>query len=176
MLYPSRHWSSRPPTRSRPRVATRRWRFLVQPAWIASHLFVAVMVIAMVNLGLWQVRRLEGRRQINAMLAARMAAPPVPIDHLVSPTTPVTTADHQADRRVRATGVFDTPGPGGDRTRDRRRREPRLVAGHPAGAGRRLGRDREPRAHPLRRLARRRPPQPGRRAGRLPGTRRGRSR
>ncbi len=66
------------------------------------------MVIAMINLGLWQVRRLEGRRQINAMLAARMATAPVPVDRLVSAATPVTTAVHYVDRHVTATGVFDT--------------------------------------------------------------------
>ncbi len=83
------------------------WRFLVEPPWLASHLLVGLMVVAMVGLGLWQVHRLEGRRRINAMLAARMAESPVPVDRLISPTTPVAVADRQLDRRVEATGTFD---------------------------------------------------------------------
>ena len=42
-----------------------RFRFLITPKWIAFHLLVAVVVVAMVNLALWQLRRLDERRQFN---------------------------------------------------------------------------------------------------------------
>ena len=36
-----------------------RYRFVLQPKWILSHLFVFVLVVTMINLGFWQLRRLD---------------------------------------------------------------------------------------------------------------------
>ncbi len=54
-------------------------RGLLSPGWIASHLFVLAAVVAMANLGWWQLRRLDERQEANAQVAAAMSAPPVDI-------------------------------------------------------------------------------------------------
>ena len=54
-------------------------RNLMSLGWIASHLFVVAMVVLMVNLGLWQMRRLDERRVSNAQTASAMARQPVDI-------------------------------------------------------------------------------------------------
>ena len=60
-------------------------RFLLSPRWLAFHLLVVVGVIAMVNLGFWQLRRLEERRDFNAEVEAAYDAAPVALDRLVDP-------------------------------------------------------------------------------------------
>ena len=32
-------------------------RFLLRPRWLLSHLLVALLVVTMINLGFWQLRR-----------------------------------------------------------------------------------------------------------------------
>lgn len=59
-------------------------RGLLSPGWIASHLFVAAMVILMVNLGFWQLRRHDERRAANAETAAALARDPVDLAGLLS--------------------------------------------------------------------------------------------
>lgn len=76
------------------------YRFLLRPKWIGFHLLVAGAMVAMVNLGLWQLRRLDQRRDFNAVVEARYDATPVPIGDLLTAGTdpddvewrPVTTA------------------------------------------------------------------------------------
>lgn len=51
-------------------------RRLASPGWIASHIFALAMVVLMVNLGLWQLRRLDERRTSNAEIAAAMTQAP----------------------------------------------------------------------------------------------------
>ena len=43
------------------------YRFLLAPRWIAFHLLVVVGVVAMVNLGFWQLRRMDERQAFNAI-------------------------------------------------------------------------------------------------------------
>ena len=59
------------------------YRFLSQPRWIAGHALVLVAVITFVNLGLWQLRRLDGRQARNALIEARLAEPPLPLDDVL---------------------------------------------------------------------------------------------
>ncbi len=54
-------------------------RRLSSPGWIASHVFALAMVVLMVNLGFWQLRRLDERRTSNAEIAAAMSQPPADI-------------------------------------------------------------------------------------------------
>ena len=61
-------------------------RFLLSPRWLAFHLLVLVGVVAMVNLGLWQLRRLDERRSFNAVIEAAYDGAPVPLDRLIDPT------------------------------------------------------------------------------------------
>lgn len=62
-----------------------RFRFALQPKWILSHLFVLAMVVAMINLGIWQLHRLQEKRDRNARVAARQAQPVADAASLASP-------------------------------------------------------------------------------------------
>lgn len=57
--------------------------FLLRPKWIAFHLLVIAGVVAMVNLGFWQLRRLDERRDFNALAEQQLAQPPVPLEDLL---------------------------------------------------------------------------------------------
>lgn len=61
------------------------YRFLWRPRWIAFHLLVITAIVTMVNLGFWQLRRLDERREFNATVEARYDELPVPIDELLVP-------------------------------------------------------------------------------------------
>ena len=43
-------------------------RVLVGLKWLLSHLFVLTMIVVMVNLGFWQLRRLDERQASNAAI------------------------------------------------------------------------------------------------------------
>lgn len=58
-------------------------RGLWSPGWIASHLFVVAMVVLMVNLGFWQLRRHDERRVDNAETAAALARDPADLAALL---------------------------------------------------------------------------------------------
>ena len=51
-------------------------RRLASPGWVASHLFALAMVVLMVNLGFWQLRRLDERRADSAAIASAMSHAP----------------------------------------------------------------------------------------------------
>lgn len=59
-------------------------RGLWSPGWIASHLFVVAMVVLMVNLGFWQLRRHDEHRAANAETAAALARDPVDLAGLLT--------------------------------------------------------------------------------------------
>ena len=74
-----------------PAAATRRgpgskYRFLITPKWIAFHLLVVVVVVAMVNLAFWQLRRLDERRDFNAQVRANANQPIAPFDDVAMAT------------------------------------------------------------------------------------------
>jgi cytochrome oxidase assembly protein ShyY1 len=79
------------------------YRFLVTPKWIAFHLLVVVMVVAMVNLGFWQLRRLDERRDFNAQVRANANQPIVPLDDIDPASAQVSAVEW---RRVRVSGTF----------------------------------------------------------------------
>jgi surfeit locus 1 family protein len=58
-----------------------------------------IVAVTCVGLGFWQLDRLHGRREINAMLAARGSEPTVPIRSLTPAALPY--------RYVSATGTYD---------------------------------------------------------------------
>ncbi len=95
------------PERSRGEKPPADWGFLWKFGWICSHLFVAACIIAFINLGFWQLSRLHGRRQVNAMIEARMASPAVPIQTLVGPRENYKIANHRDFRNVTVTGRYD---------------------------------------------------------------------
>lgn len=53
--------------------------------WLFGHLLAAVLVVAFVNFGFWQLRRLNQKRAINAVIDARTHLPPEPIRSAVVP-------------------------------------------------------------------------------------------
>jgi cytochrome oxidase assembly protein ShyY1 len=86
------------------------YRFLLRPKWIGFHLLVLTGVVTMVNLGLWQLDRLDHRRAFNATVEARYDAAPKPIDEVLTAGAdpddvewlPVTAVgQYQSDRTVR---------------------------------------------------------------------------
>jgi surfeit locus 1 family protein len=96
---------------SRPPVLEERppadWSFVYHVGWIFSHLFVLACIVAFINLGFWQLSRLHGRRQVNAMIEARMVSPAVPIQSLVGPHENYQVANHRDFRQVSVTGHYD---------------------------------------------------------------------
>jgi cytochrome oxidase assembly protein ShyY1 len=80
------------------------YRFLFRPKWIAFHLLVVVAIVVMVNLGFWQLRRLDERKALNSAVAEREAEPPIPLaDLLAEPDFDPDTAEW---RRVTAEGSW----------------------------------------------------------------------
>ena len=55
------------------------YRFAYRPGWILSHLFVLGLVVLMVNLGFWQLRRLDERKALNASVRENSSSQPVPL-------------------------------------------------------------------------------------------------
>jgi cytochrome oxidase assembly protein ShyY1 len=83
------------------------YRFLWRPAWILSHVLILALIVAMVNLGLWQLRRLHERRENNAQVEQNTRVTPLALGDAVSAVDhggidPVTW------RRVEIRGTYDT--------------------------------------------------------------------
>jgi surfeit locus 1 family protein len=51
------------------------WRFLLRPKWIVRHVAVVALVVVMVLLGFWQLRRLDEKQDYAALVDARQAQP-----------------------------------------------------------------------------------------------------
>ncbi|HWM20497.1 MAG TPA: SURF1 family protein [Ilumatobacteraceae bacterium] len=64
------------------------YRFLLRPKWIGFHLLVVAGIVVMVNLGFWQLRRLDQRRDFNARVEARGELPPEPLDEVLASGSP----------------------------------------------------------------------------------------
>jgi cytochrome oxidase assembly protein ShyY1 len=82
-------------------------RFLLRPRWLLSHLLVVVLVVVMVNLGLWQLRRLDERRARNALVESRLDEPVAQVDALLAPGAGGDALEEARFRRVTATGTYD---------------------------------------------------------------------
>lgn len=80
------------------------YRFLFRPRWIAGHVLLIVTVVAVVNLGLWQFRRLDERQAYNALVTERLAADPQPLDAALSDVGG--DVDDLELRRVTIAGTF----------------------------------------------------------------------
>jgi surfeit locus 1 family protein len=84
------------------------YRFLWRPWWIVSHVFVLSMVVLMISLGFWQLRRLDERQTYNATVESRQDIAPVPVDELF-PEGPGTSPAEVEDgefRMVTLTGTY----------------------------------------------------------------------
>lgn len=93
--------------------ATRRYgsatmyRFLLRPRWILSHIAVLALIVAMVNLSLWQVRRLDERRELNALIAARGDGEPVDLERALRGIDAPDDGERVDYQIVKVRGTFD---------------------------------------------------------------------
>lgn len=82
-------------------------RFLLRPRWLLSHLLVVLLIITMINLGFWQLRRLDQRRERNDLIRDRQELAEEPVEDLLQAgdgDAAVATARY---RPVTATGSYD---------------------------------------------------------------------
>lgn len=63
------------------------YRFLFRPRWLAFHLLVVAAIVVMVNLGFWQLGRLDERRDFNRQVEATIDQPAAPLDAVLTPST-----------------------------------------------------------------------------------------
>ncbi len=82
-------------------------RFLLRPRWLLSHLFVVALVVTMVSLGFWQLRRLDEKRDRNDLIESRMDQPVAPVDDLLAPGDGDDEVGDARFRQVTATGAYD---------------------------------------------------------------------
>jgi cytochrome oxidase assembly protein ShyY1 len=80
-----------------------RYGFLFRPRWIAFHLLVVVVIVAMINLAFWQLRRLDERKDFNAAVSSRIDQQPAPLDDVL---TAGTDPDSVEWRPVETTGTY----------------------------------------------------------------------
>jgi surfeit locus 1 family protein len=85
-------------------------RFLLRPRWLLSHVLVVVLVVTMVNLGLWQLRRMDERSEHNDLIADRQAEPIVAVDELLTAADGSDEVDSVRFRKVTASGSYDAAG------------------------------------------------------------------
>ncbi len=60
------------------------YRFLLRPKWLGFHLLCLAVMVGMVNLGLWQLRRLDERRAFNDRVSEHLSAAAAPLTDLLS--------------------------------------------------------------------------------------------
>ena len=77
------------------------YRFLLTPRWLVAHVIVLAVAATCVSLGLWQLRRLDERREFNASVEAGLAAEPAPLADVLGEPAP-----SLAYRRVIAQGRY----------------------------------------------------------------------
>lgn len=79
-------------------------RMFARPRWVITHLAVLAVVVAFVNLGFWQLRRLEERRSEIETITRNMAAEVEPLERVLdrSAGDPASLAN----RRVTVTGRY----------------------------------------------------------------------
>jgi surfeit locus 1 family protein len=59
------------------------WRFALTPKWIVRHVLVVALVVTMVALGFWQLRRLHEKQDHKHLVEARQDQPAVPVEEIV---------------------------------------------------------------------------------------------
>jgi surfeit locus 1 family protein len=82
------------------------YAFARRPKWILSHLLVLVLVVVMINLGFWQLRRLDEKRDRNALIEERMDEPVAQIDEVVDQGSDLAAGEDVRYRRATATGTY----------------------------------------------------------------------
>ncbi|MDH3307558.1 MAG: SURF1 family protein [Acidimicrobiia bacterium] len=84
------------------------YSFLRRPAWVFLGLFVAGVAFFCIQLGFWQLDRLDERRTANTVTAQRLEALPVLLEIAVDRDATFEVAgEEHAFRRVTMTGTYD---------------------------------------------------------------------
>lgn len=85
------------------------WRFAVTPKWLIRHVLVLALVVTMVALGFWQLRRHDDKRAYVALVEDRQEAPVVDVASLLPEGAAVDSpaVDEVLYRSVRATGTYE---------------------------------------------------------------------
>ncbi len=81
--------------------------FWLRPKWVVGHVLVVVLVVAFVNFGFWQLRRLDERRAANATVEARSSLPVQPVDDLMPAGAGLDDVEGLEYRRATAEGTYD---------------------------------------------------------------------
>lgn len=82
------------------------YRFALRPRWILMHLLVLALVVTMVNLMLWQIRRLHDRQATNRKVEQASRLAPVALDEMTSAVAEEG-ATAMRYRRVAFAGTYD---------------------------------------------------------------------
>jgi surfeit locus 1 family protein len=78
---------------------------ILTPKWIAAHVVVVVIAIVFINLGFWQLSRLEERQLENQIAESRYADPPDDLSALI--TAAGDDLESLQYRRATVTGTYD---------------------------------------------------------------------
>jgi cytochrome oxidase assembly protein ShyY1 len=82
------------------------YRFLYRPRWILLHVLVIALLVAMINLMFWQIRRLHEKQAINAKIEQGARLPPVSFDRIEADVRRHG-AEAEHYRAVAGSGTFD---------------------------------------------------------------------
>jgi cytochrome oxidase assembly protein ShyY1 len=82
-------------------------RSLLRPRWIVFHVLIAVLVVVMVSLGLWQLRRLDERQDRNTTVRERSELAAEPVTDWLDPASDAEAVAAAEWRPLSATGTFD---------------------------------------------------------------------
>ena len=86
------------------------YRFLLRPKFLAFHLLIVTLVVVMVNLGFWQLRRLDERRDQNAVVEAREHDGPAEVTTVLAPDDTKAEVEAHEWTEVEARGRYDAAG------------------------------------------------------------------
>ncbi len=84
------------------------YRFALRPRWIVSHVVVAALVVAMVGLGIWQIRRHQERAERNETIEQRTTQAVEPWASAVFGVADTTDGSDVEYTPVTITGTYDT--------------------------------------------------------------------
>jgi len=86
------------------------YRFLLKPKWIVSHVLILGLIVAMILLMMWQLRRLDEKKDLNALIAGRADRSPAQLVDVLDGerVTKVSDGGRVEYDAVVVTGTYDT--------------------------------------------------------------------
>jgi surfeit locus 1 family protein len=85
-------------------------RVLLRPRWLVGTIIAVLLIVLFVNLGFWQLRRLDEKRDRNAAIEDRSSRPVQPLDEVVDAEARFDEVGGLVYRRVSARGRYDAEG------------------------------------------------------------------